>query len=87
MLRITRSADGPTVRLKLEGSLAGPWVEEFRSVLARESADGRRPELDLRAVHFVDAEGERLVREMSAGGSSARVSNYLAELLRAEGSS
>lgn len=87
MLRITRSSDGSTVRLKLEGSLAGPWVEECRRVIECERVLGGTPELDCTAVRYVDAEGERLVREMAAVGSSARVSNYLAELLRAEGSS
>jgi anti-anti-sigma regulatory factor len=81
MLRITRIATEDTVLLKLEGSLAGPWVAECRSTCERELAAGRRLELDLSAVRFVDAEGERFLRQIQAQGSTARLSGFVAELL------
>jgi ABC-type transporter Mla MlaB component len=84
MLRITSTTGGQGVtRLALEGSLAGPWVEVFRSAL--QDCHGST-ELDLSAVQFVDADGLSLLRAL---GPEDRVtivarSGFVASSLRAE---
>lgn len=60
MLKITRSGD----RLKLEGRLAGEFVEEF----VRNT--GRNDQLDLTDLDFVDHEGVRALRRAIGAGAS-----------------
>ena len=71
MLRITitRAEDPTTVRL--EGRLAGPWVEELRAWWeAVGAARGRGAvRVDLSEVAFVDAEGRALLERMYRRGA------------------
>ena len=66
MLRISvnESANGKT--MKLEGKIAGPWVEEVsRTWLALTSSLGARElHVDLREVAFIDDRGRALLREI-----------------------
>jgi hypothetical protein len=66
MLRITLQDELQQPTIKLEGKIVGPWVEELRriwqSFLPSMGARGLR--LDLRAVTFADAEGQRLLGEI-----------------------
>ena len=59
MLKITRSGD----RLKIEGRLAGEFVEEF----VRNAASNDR--LDLGDLDFVDHDGLKALRETIAAGA------------------
>ena len=83
MLRLTRTAHtNRTQAIKLEGKLLGPWVDE----VTKACADGTDPSspinLDLSALIFVDAAGERLLRELIARGIQVvACSSYVAELL------
>lgn len=84
MLRITRSEKDGTIWLRLEGKLLGPWVDEFRATVARETAQ-RGINLDLNEVTFVDAEGLRLLRELTQHGhDTSKRSSFVAELLRTD---
>jgi hypothetical protein len=83
MLRITLLT-GPGPTLKLEGTLAGPWVGELRT--ACPAAVGRL-RLDLTAVRFADEAGVRLLRDLLAAGAElVGQSGLLAALLRPEAS-
>jgi hypothetical protein len=85
VLRITRHTKDGTVWLKLEGKLAGPWVNVCGSACASEVSAGRRPALDLADVTFVDRDGLHLLRQLAEEGLAMPVrSNYVAELLRLE---
>jgi ABC-type transporter Mla MlaB component len=83
MLRITSNgaADGaPT--LKLEGSIAGPWVSELRKVAQSSLAGSRTLKLDLSAVRFVDPAGAELLHELTQGSVEiSGLSQFVAELL------
>jgi hypothetical protein len=70
MLKISVIDDEASVKLKLEGKLAGPWVEELRCCWLKEiSIDPRRSIVtDLTEVSFVDAAGEELLAEMCGHG-------------------
>jgi ABC-type transporter Mla MlaB component len=71
MFRITtHTTDGELV-LKLEGSLAGPWVRELDTCWRRgvEALDGRPVRVDLTALCQVDAAGRELMTQMYRAGA------------------
>ncbi len=85
MLRITRSMADGAVRLRVEGKLVGPWVDECRAACARETVEGRPLALDLADITYVDADGVQLLRELVEQGVEIPVrSRFVAELLRLE---
>ena len=67
MLKITINEEATVVTLKLEGSLAGPWVAEFDRTwhALAPSLDSKKLSLDLREVTFIDADGRRLLADIS----------------------
>jgi ABC-type transporter Mla MlaB component len=68
LLRITIQKGFGPATLKLEGKLAGPWVEELKDVWSSESAT-EAVLVDLFDVSFVDAAGKRLLAQMWQGGA------------------
>ena len=66
MLRITVQQDPRAVTIKLEGKVAGSWVEEVhRAWRSLQPSWGlKKFSLDLRGVSFVDSEGRRLMQEI-----------------------
>ncbi len=86
MLRIEQVAAEPGGwTLRLEGSLAGPWVEELKRS-CEPALDARRPlTLDLGAVSFVDGNGVALLKSLKT--RAVRLSNssaFVAGLLEME---
>ena len=71
MLRITLEQELDLVTLKLEGRLAGPWVDELERSWKniRETEPGQRVTVNLSEVSFVDPEGEELLRSMFRDGA------------------
>ena len=55
----------------MQGSLAGPWVNELRTAWKRahRSEDKRACIIDLNDVTFIDKSGERLLRAMCKKGA------------------
>jgi hypothetical protein len=84
MLRLTRIADADqTPTIKLEGKLLEPWVDEVRNACAAGTDLTNRIGLDLSALTFVDAAGERLLRDLIGRGNDVvACSGFVAELLR-----
>jgi hypothetical protein len=84
MLRLTRIASTRRAQtIKLEGKLLGPWVDDVSKVCAAGTGPSARIKLDLSALIFVDAAGERLLRDLIARGAEiVACSGYVAELLR-----
>ena len=66
MLKITLHDSAAELRIRLEGRLSGPWVEELRQCwrTAASTTAGRTTVLDLREVDFVCPDGQQLVSEM-----------------------
>jgi anti-anti-sigma regulatory factor len=66
MLRVTLvESSSETVRLRVEGRVAGGWVKELRrSCEVHALSDGIRLTLDLADVSFVDADGVELLKEL-----------------------
>lgn len=70
MLRVTKSEAAGRTTFKLEGKLAGCWVEVmeqcWRQAVAEEA---QRPlTVDLNAITYVDERGTDLLREMHKSG-------------------
>ncbi|HEV2495960.1 MAG TPA: hypothetical protein VG204_23255 [Terriglobia bacterium] len=74
MLKITTERDSGGVRFKLEGKLAGPWVDELERswYAASEAAEGGRILVDLAEVTFIDVEGKKLLSWMYEQGAQFR---------------
>jgi ABC-type transporter Mla MlaB component len=70
MLKITIHPEAGVARLKLEGRLAGPWVEELDRCW-REVAGTQQSHVavDLTGVTFIDPEGKALLARMWQQGA------------------
>jgi hypothetical protein len=70
MLKITLHDTASELRLRLEGRLAGLWVQELGQCwhTAASTTAGRKTVVDLREVDFVDEDGMALLGEMSGAG-------------------
>jgi|SRR6187399_2975938 ABC-type transporter Mla MlaB component len=78
MLRITIQRAEDDVVMKLEGCLAGPWVDELETCWRQaRTADRGRVRVDLRNVCHVDAAGRELMTRMHRAGAAFVVSGCL----------
>ena len=78
MLRITEVESAAGRSLRVEGRLAGPWIDELRRACERHAART----LDLRGLQTVDADGLKLLRQLALDGIVLeRLSSYVAALL------
>ena len=68
MLRITIQKGSAPAIMKLEGKLAGPWVEELKEIWRSASA-AEAILVDLLDVSFVDASGKDLLAQMWQEGA------------------
>ncbi len=85
MLRITLETPRPDERrVRLEGRLAGPWVDELRRVSSTSESGRARLVLDLAALHFADAEGLALLRELHGEAVELRNASAFVRALLAE---
>lgn len=71
MLRITPIESRGAITLKLEGKLAGPWVDELEKSWrsAKDAFRNQTLTADLNDVTLVDRAGERLLRQMHLAGT------------------
>ena len=83
MLKITNNNGAGVTTFKLEGRLAGAWVDELRSCWeqAGESAAIR---VDLTEVSWVSDEGKALLGEMYRRGAELSAANLLMTAIVAE---
>jgi hypothetical protein len=87
MLRITVvESNARAVTLRVEGRVAGPWVEELRTSCSVHT--GREPiqlHLELEDVSFADAAGIAFLKELREEGVGLyHVSPFLTELFKNE---
>ena len=68
-MRITVQEDGALWRLHLAGRLEGPWVAETENTWRSAPVSGRRVEIDLREVTWIDESGRRLLVAMNQAGA------------------
>ena len=70
MLRITETAERWILTLRLDGRLAGPWVDQLEQCWRR-SRNGERREnarVDLTGVTYINAAGKALLARMHREG-------------------
>jgi hypothetical protein len=85
MLRITVVESSPRVTtLRVEGRIAGPWVEELRTACnIHTSSNPVQLYLELEDVSFVDPAGVACLKQLEDQGVRfARVSSFLTELFK-----
>ena len=72
MLRIRIDTTARETTLRLEGRLAGPWVDELARCWAgvRAGEHAGRIVVDLDGVTFIGAAGKVLLREIHDGGAA-----------------
>ena len=62
MLKVTTMDQNETVTLKIEGRLAGPWVQEVTRVWVDAArSTGQTVVVDLSSVTFIDSPGRALL--------------------------
>jgi hypothetical protein len=91
MLRISTSEDEQAVAIRLEGRVAGPWVDELVGTwkdLAPRVGE-KKLQLDLRGVTFADLPGKQVLRDIYAESGAEIVaktawSDHLAEEIRSK---
>ena len=71
MLRVTTNAEEEQgkVTLKLEGKLAGPWVEEFERCWSSTSEKWKQVVVELAGVTFIDSKGKCLLAKIHGQGA------------------
>ena len=69
MLRITVQEDGTLWRLHLSGRLADAWVAETENTWRSAPVSGRRVEIDVREVTWIDQAGRCLLQAMNQAGA------------------
>jgi hypothetical protein len=70
MLKITIHPEAGVARLRLEGRLAGPWVEELDRCWREVAGTQQSPvEVDLTGVTFIAPEGKALLTRMWQQGA------------------
>jgi anti-anti-sigma regulatory factor len=83
MLRVTKAERGSSTQFKLEGKLAGDWVEvmeqSWRQAVT-ESPD-RSFLIDLTGITYIDAKGTKLLSEMHQQGAELRASTCLTKCI------
>jgi ABC-type transporter Mla MlaB component len=66
VLKISIISDSDqAIQFQLEGNLAGPWVEELRSLSDEALSQQKTVSLDLEKVRFVDPHGVTLLRDLA----------------------
>jgi anti-anti-sigma regulatory factor len=81
MLKITIVNGMNMVTLKLEGKLAGPWVDELKRNwrAVNDNSGNKRVLVELSEVTFVDADGRNLLTSMYAEGTRFRTFGCMAK--------
>jgi ABC-type transporter Mla MlaB component len=80
MLKITGKRDEAldSMSLRLEGKLAGPWVEELNSYWRQMSVNQQScAVIDLTGVTFIDANGKALLTRLWQQGAELRAAGCL----------
>jgi len=73
-----------TVRLRVEGRVTGPWVDELRRTCEVQALEDRiQLTLDLADLSFADAKGIELLKELKNGGVIlSRPASWIAQQMR-----
>ena len=83
VLKITTTDSPEGTTLKIEGRIAGDWVDELSRAVAAVHRPERRVRVDLAGVTFVDAIGAVYLRTAAASGVDlTNSSDFVSQLIR-----
>ncbi len=89
MLRINVNEQHGRATIRLEGTLAGPWVEELRQCWWETLACPEHVVIDLKSVTSMDAAGQALLQEMHSAGTALQgrglMTSYVLEQIQQNG--
>lgn len=79
MIRINRIRDHSILRLIVEGTLSGVWVDELEKCWIEVSADApsKQVTLDLSGVGYIDDKGRRLLERVFSEGGELRATGVM----------
>ena len=83
MLKITMNTVTPDIMVKLEGRLAGLWVEELEKAwnTIRAGNDSEKARVDLQGVTYVDDGGKELLQRIHQQGGALKASGCMTKAL------
>ncbi len=83
MLRVTTQEKSESISFRLDGKLAGPWVDEFAECwrAATKFSGGTHIVVDLTEVTYISAEGKRLLARMCQQGAQLRAAGCMMECI------
>jgi anti-anti-sigma regulatory factor len=84
MLKITTLTDTESTTFRLEGRLAGPWVQELEQCWVSTVVGTRKRHpfsVDLSAVTYVDSDGKDLLKKLHQQGAKLVASGCLTNCL------
>jgi len=79
VIRITRTRERSVLRLVVEGTLSGAWVDELEKCWkdSTRSDNGERVRVDLSAVSYIDDRGRELLKVMFSGGAELHATGVM----------
>lgn len=79
MIRITQNREHSGLRILVEGTLSGDWVEELEKcwLSAKQSSNGEPMNVDLSGVSYIDDKGRALLARMFRGGAALRATGVM----------
>ncbi len=78
MIRINRIRERSKLRLIVEGTLSGAWVDELeKSWLELSASEEEQITADLSGVSFIDDKGRLLLRRMFCAGAELRATGVM----------
>ena len=86
MLRITTNETKDLILVRLEGKLAGPWVDELEKCLGscKKLEETRAVRFNLAGLSFVDDRGKELLRDLRRRGAEFEATGCLMRAMVAE---
>jgi len=83
MLKITSTEQDDATHFKLEGKLAGSWVEVMEQSWRQALADSpsRLFVIDLAAITYIDTRGTKLLTQIHRNGAELRASTCLTKCI------
>lgn len=79
MIRINRISERPTLRLIVEGTLSGEWVDELEKCWldAKSALSDGQIRVDLSGVSYIDDKGRRLLKRMFCDGTELQATGVM----------
>ena len=85
MLKVSASVDATGVRLRLDGSLSGKWVEELDREVSHALSQSTHVLLDCKGLSYADPAGLALLHSFAPEVKTVNCSSFLRQQLSTDG--